>query len=330
MPEEMDVTRRRIGTTDLMVSPLCLGGNVFGWTLDEAGSFAVLDAYVDGGGNFIDTADVYATWEPVYEGGISEQIIGSWLKRRGRRDDVVIATKVGQEMGPGMSGLGAGYVQRAIDASLQRLGVDHVDLLYAHIDDEESPLEETLEAFDAAVTAGKVRVVGASNYTADRFARALELGDDPGRARYEALQPEFNLIDRAGYAGLLEELCEREQIGVMPYFALASGFLTGKYRRDQPFPETQRAQEVQETYLDDGRGWPVLDALLAVSERRGATPSQVALAWLMQRPSITAPIASATSPEQVRELLDATRVELDEADREELDAAGEPAATPTQ
>jgi aryl-alcohol dehydrogenase-like predicted oxidoreductase len=319
---------RRIGTTELTVSPLCLGGNVFGWTLGERESFDVLDAYVAGGGNFIDTADVYATWEPVNEGGISERIIGSWLRRRGRRDDVIIATKIGDEMGPGNKGLAAGYVARAIDASLGRLGVDHIDLLYAHVDDDDAPLEETLEAFDTAIRAGKVRVLGASNYTPERLEQALELGNAPGRARYAALQPEYNLVDREGYEGALEEVCRREDIGVMPYFALASGFLTGKYRRDRPLPETQRAQEVHEMYLEDGRGWPVLDALLEVAGQREVTPAQVALAWLMGRPTITAPIASATSPEQVDELLGATDLNLDADERQALELGPEPSGSP--
>lgn len=313
---------RRIGSSDLLVSPLCLGGNVFGWTLDEPRSFAVLDAYADGGGNFIDTADVYAAWEPVNQGGVSETIIGSWLRERGNRDQMVIATKVGDEMGPGRSGLGAAYIKSAVEDSLRRLGVDHVDLLYAHYDDPTTSPEETIAAFDELVAAGKVRALGASNFTAERLSESLRASDRGGRARYVALQPEFNLIDRASFEGELEALCVAEGIGVMPYYALANGFLTGKYQRRRPFPNTPRAEEIREMYLTDGRGWIVLDALLAAADRTGATPAQVALAWLSGRGSVTAPIASATSPEHVRELLAAANVALSDEDREALDGAG--------
>jgi aryl-alcohol dehydrogenase-like predicted oxidoreductase len=303
------------------VHPLCLGGNVFGWTLDEAASFAVLDAYFDGGGNFIDTADAYANWEPVNRGGVSEEIIGRWLRRRGIRDEIVLATKVGGEVAPGRQGLAGAYVRAAVDDSLRRLGVDRIDLLYAHYDDPATPLEETLGAFDELVRAGKVRALGASNFGVDRLAEALSVSASQGFASYAAVQPEFNLIDRAGYEAELEALCVARGLAVMPYYALANGLLTGKYRREDPWPDTPRAQDIRELYLQDGRAWPIIDAVVDVAGRVGATPAQVALAWLMQRPSITAPIASATSPAQVRELLGATDVALSDADIRRLESA---------
>jgi aryl-alcohol dehydrogenase-like predicted oxidoreductase len=315
---------RAIGSTGLAVHPLCLGGNVFGWTLDEPAGFAVLDAFVEGGGTFIDTADVYATWVPGSEGGDSERMIGAWLRSRGCRDDVVLATKVGAEMGPGRKGLAPAYVRGAVEDSLRRLGVECVDLLYAHYDDPATPVEDALWGLDELVRAGKVRALGASNFTAQRLAEFLAVADRDGLARFAALQPEYNLLDRDGFEGELAALCVGEGLGVMPYYALANGLLSGKYRRDEPLPATARGEEIAELYLADGggRAWDVVDAVIAVAARHGATPAQVAIAWLASRPGVTAPIASATSPAQVSELLGATALTLDTEDMDMLDITG--------
>ena len=303
---------------------LCLGGNVFGWTLDEAQSFAVLDAFVAGGGTRIDTADVYASWVPGSSGGDSERIIGAWLRSRGCRDDVVLATKVGSEMAPSRKGLAPAYVRAAAEDSLLRLGVDHVDLLYAHYDDPSTPVAEALWGLDELVRTGKVRALGASNFTAERLAEFLAVADRDGLARFSALQPEYNLLDRDGFEGALAGLCASEGLEVLPYYALANGLLTGKYRRGEPLPATARGEEIAELYLADGgeRAWDVVDAVLAVAARHGATPAQVALAWLAARPGVTAPIASATSPAQVRELLGASALTLDTEDMDMLDTTG--------
>jgi aryl-alcohol dehydrogenase-like predicted oxidoreductase len=294
---------------------------VFGWSADEATSQAILDAYVDGGGNFVDTADSYSRFAPGNQGGESETIIGRWMARRGTRDAVVLATKVGSDMGLGRRCLEAAYVKRAVEDSLRRLQTDRIDLLYAHWDVPETPLEETLGAFDELVRAGKVRAIAASNFSAGRLAEALAISDREGLARYGALQPKYNLLDRDEYEGDVERLCRAEGLGVAPYYGLAAGFLTGKYARDGAAPDSVRAERVAGTYFDE-RGWRTLDAVRAVAERRAATPAQVALAWLMARPSVTAPIASATSVEQVRDLLGATDVELTPEDLGELDRAG--------
>jgi aryl-alcohol dehydrogenase-like predicted oxidoreductase len=314
-------TLRELGRTGLQVHPLCLGGNVFGWSADEAASFAVLDAYAEGGGNFVDTADSYSRWVPGNEGGESEAIIGRWLRARGNRDQVIVATKVGSDMGQGRKDVSAGYVRTAVEASLRRLQVERIDLLYVHWDVPETPLAETLGALDELVRAGKVGAIGASNISAGRLAEALVTSDRDGLARYGAVQPPYNLVERDGYEGALEELCRREHLGVAPYYGLASGFLTGKYRRGGPAPDSVRAGGVASRYADR-RSWAVLDAVLAVAERQDATPAQVSLAWLLARPSIASPIASATSPEQVRELLGATAVQLTPEDVAELDRAG--------
>jgi aryl-alcohol dehydrogenase-like predicted oxidoreductase len=320
---------RAIGSTGLAVHPLCLGGNVFGWTLDEAAGFAVLDAFVDGGGNCIDTADVYANWVPGSSGGDSERMIGAWLRSRGCRDDIVLATKVGAEMEPGRKGLAPAYVRCAVEDSLRRLGVDHVDLLYAHYDDPDTPVEDALWGLDELVRAGKVRALGASNFTAPRLAEFLAVADREGLARFAALQPEYNLLDRDGFERELAALCAREGLGVLPYYALANGLLTGKYRPGEPLPATPRGEEIAELYLGDGgaRAWSVLDVVLAVAARHGVAPAQVAIAWLASRPGVTAPIASATSPTQVRELLAAAALALDTEDMDMLDLAGRVAET---
>ena len=308
--------KRRLAKSDLTVAPLCLGGNVFGWTADEAASFALLDAFVAAGFNFIDTADVYSKWAPGHHGGESETILGDWLKRRRKRDDVVIATKVGSEMGPGKKGLSKAYITRAVEDSLRRLGTDYIDLYQSHRDDPETPVEETLEAYGALIKAGKVRAIGASNFTAERLAASLEASAKHGLPRYETLQPEYNLMARE-FEQELAPLCRRHGLGVIPYYGLASGFLTGKYRNNADLKQSPRGEDV-EAYLND-RGFKVLDALDAIAERRGATPAQVALAWLMTK--VTAPIASATSLTQLGDLVASARLKLEPTDIKALEAA---------
>jgi len=303
------MTTRTLGTSTLKVSPLCLGTNVFGWTIDEKTSFAILDALVATGFNFIDTADIYSTWVPGHKGGESETIIGNWLKRSGNRGKVIIATKVGMEMTPNDKGLSKAYIFRAVERSLQRLQTDYIDLYQSHQDDPTAPLEETLEAYAQLIKQGKVRVIGASNYTADRLAEALKISERHGLPRYESLQPHYNLCERAGYEAALEPLCLEKKLGVIPYFSLASGFLTGKYRSEADLSKSPRGQGVTK-YLNE-RGFRILAALDQVAQNLHATPGKVALAWLMARPSITAPIASATSVEQLHDLIDATNLNLD-------------------
>ncbi|EIM24552.1 aldo/keto reductase [Microvirga lotononidis] len=315
--------KRRLGRSDLMVSPLCLGGNVFGWTADEATSFKVLDAYVDAGLNFIDTADVYSTWVPGHTGGESETIIGKWMKARGNRDKLVIATKVGSEMAPDRKGLSKNYIRSAVEDSLRRLQTDTIDLYQSHRDDLDTPQQETLQAYEELIRAGKVRAIGASNFTAARLKEALAISADLGLPRYESLQPKYNLSDRAEYEAELEPLCRKEEVGVIPYYGLASGFLTGKYRSEADFGKSVRGGRMA-AYLDD-RGRRILAALDEVSARKNATPARIALAWLMARPGLTAPIASATSVEQVRDLVQATQVRLGDEDIAELDRASSPA-----
>jgi aryl-alcohol dehydrogenase-like predicted oxidoreductase len=311
---------RSLGRSHLKVTPLCLGGNVFGWTADEAASFAVLDAMVGAGLNFIDTADVYSVWVPGHKGGESETVIGNWLKRSGRRNEVVIATKVGMQMAPERKGLSAAYIAQSVEGSLQRLQTDHIDLYFSHSDDATVPLEETLGAYQKLISAGKVRAIGASNYTAARLAQALEVSRKHSLPRYEVLQPHYNLYARADYESELEPLCLKEQIGVITYFALASGFLSGKYRTAADAAKSARGKGVIDKFLNP-RGLKILSALDAVGNRHGASPASVALAWQIARPSITAPIASATNVEQLHELAAATRLQLDGGDLEQLNTA---------
>lgn len=314
--------RRAIGHSDLQVSPINLGGNVFGWTADEETSFAVLDAFVASGGNFIDTANIYSAWVPGNAGGESETIIGKWLTARGNRDDVVIATKVGMQGGPEQpKGLTRDKIRRGAELSLARLQTDHIDLFYAHEDDADTALTETMAAFDELVREGSVRVVGASNYSAQRLREALDVSAREGLARYEILQPHYNLLDRGQYEGELAQLCVDQNVSVAPYFALARGFLTGKYRRDTPMPASPRAAGIEKDYLN-GRGWAVLDALDEVAGAHGVTDGQAALAWLLAKPGVVAPIASATSVEQVNELAGAAAVALSADEVAALDAAG--------
>lgn len=315
------MTKRRLGHSELMVPPFCLGGNVFGWTVDEAASFRLLDALLDAGLNFIDTADVYSTWVPGNKGGESETIIGKWIKARGNRSQLIIATKVGSEMGPGKKGLSRAYIRQAVEDSLQRLGTDYIDLYQSHRDDPDTLQHETLETYAELIREGKVRAIGASNFTAPRLEEALDISARFGLPRYESLQPLYNLYDRAGFESELEPLCRNHGVGVIPYYGLASGFLTGKYRSEQDFAKSVRGGRMV-NYLNE-RGLRILAMLDVVAERHRATPAQVALAWLMARPSITAPIASATSVEQLQDLIAATRLVLSPADAAELDKASD-------
>jgi aryl-alcohol dehydrogenase-like predicted oxidoreductase len=309
---------RQLGRSELKVSPLCFGGNVFGWTADEPTSFALLDRFIDAGLNFIDTADVYSAWAPGNKGGESEIIIGNWLKQRGGRDGVVLATKVGSEMGPGKKGLSKRYIMEAVEASLKRLQIDCVDLYQSHWDDPETPVEETLAAYGELIRQGKVRVIGCSNFTAARMTESLEASARLGLLRYESLQPEYNLYDRAGFEGELERTCRENDIGVITYFSLARGFLTGKYRSKADLGQSPRGEGIGGKYLDE-RGFRILAALDEVAAQHRATPAQVALAWLMTR--VTAPIASATRLEQLEDLIAATHLELDAASIERLTTA---------
>ncbi|MDQ2843135.1 MAG: aldo/keto reductase [Acidobacteriota bacterium] len=310
---------RKLGRSGLEVSPLCLGGNVFGWTADEQTSFRLLDAFVDAGGNFVDTADVYSIWAPGNKGGDSETVIGKWFQRSGKRAKVVIATKVGIEMAPDKKGLSKTYIQQAVEDSLKRLQTDTIDLYQSHRDDEQTPLEETLEAFAGLIKQGKVRAIGASNYSAQRLAAALETSEKKNLPRYESLQPGYNLYDRSGYEAELRPLCEKNGLGVIPYYSLAAGFLTGKYRSEADLGNKARGGTVKK-YLND-RGFRILQTLDKVAKDHGSTPAKVALSWLIAQPTITAPIASATSLEQLRDLMDAANLKLDSSALQQLDQA---------
>ncbi len=311
--------KRKLGKSGLEVSPLAFGGNVFGWTADEATSFKLLDAFVAAGFNFIDTADVYSKWVTGHSGGESETVLGKWLKQRGNRDRVVIATKVGWEMAPERKGLSKAYILLAVEDSLQRLQTDHIDLYQSHVDDSDTPLEETLEAFARLVKAGKVRAIGASNHTAARLGEALQVSKTHGYPAYQCLQPHYNLCERTGYEGELEALCVQQGLAVIPYFSLAAGFLTGKYRSEADLSKSPRGAGLKK-YLNE-RGLRILAALDAVAARQGSTPPAIALAWLLARPSITAPIASATSLAQLETLIAATRLQLTASDIEQLNQA---------
>jgi len=304
--------KRELGKSGIKVNPLAFGGNVFGWTIDEKTSFALLDAFVDGGLDFIDTADVYSAWVPGNKGGESETIIGDWLKKSGKRDKVIIATKVGKPMGEGKKGLSKAYITQAVEASLKRLQTDYIDLYQSHDDDKDTPLAETLATYTDLIKQGKVRAIGASNYGAARLKEAIQVSEDNGFARYESLQPEYNLYDREGYEKELEPLCIEKGIGVITYFSLASGFLTGKYRSENDLSQSQRGQGVKK-YLTP-RGLGILKALDEVAKNHNSTPASVALAWVIARPGITAPIASATSDKQLQSLIAATRLTLNADD----------------
>ena len=311
---------RALGGSGLQVAPLAFGGNVFGWTADEATSFRLLDAFVDDGFNLIDTADVYSRWIKGHRGGESETVIGRWLKKSGKRDRIVLATKVGMDMGDGKIGLAPQYIRQSIDDSLRRLQTDRIDLYQAHQDDPKTPLEETLAAFAELIREGKVRAIGASNYSAARLDEALETSARLKLPRYESLQPLYNLVERPAYEAELEPLCRREGLGVINYFGLASGFLTGKYRSEADAGKSPRGSNTVKKYLNE-RGRRVLDALDSAAAQHQATPAQVALAWQMARPGLTAPIASATSLAQWQELAPAARLSLDADTIAAIDAA---------
>jgi aryl-alcohol dehydrogenase-like predicted oxidoreductase len=308
---------RMLGIAGPEVPLICLGGNVYGWTLPEAEAFRQLDAALDAGLNFVDTADVYSRWVPGNKGGESETIIGKWFAKTGKRKDVILGTKVGNEMGQDRKGLKAVYIRQAVEDSLQRLQTDYIDIYQAHKDDAETPLEETLGTFDELVKQGKVRYIGASNYSGSRLAEALETSRKHGLASYISLQPHYNLVERQEFESDLLPVVEKYQLGVIPYFALASGFLTGKYRSPQDGAKTARGSMVQK-YLNDW-GFAVVAALDEVANAHGSTPARVALAWLLAQPGITAPIASATNEKQLADLAEATRLKLDAGSIEKLD-----------
>jgi aryl-alcohol dehydrogenase-like predicted oxidoreductase len=310
--------RRRLGRTDLEVFPLNLGGNAFGWTADREATFAVLDAYREAGGNFLDTADVYSNWVPGHTGGESERLIGAWFSSRGCRDEFIVATKVGMG-GPDLGkGLSPDQVRRGCEASLERLGIERIDLFYAHQDDPATPLEQSLRTFDALVREGKARAIGASNYTAPRLAEALDVSARHHLASYAVLQTRYNLVVRGEYEGALAELCAHRGLGVCTFPALASGFLTGKYRTGEKVTGA-RAGGAQR-YLDDPAAVARLERVRSVASKHGATPAQVALAWQLHQPFVTTPIASATNASQVRELASSVELRLEAGDMEALDA----------
>lgn len=309
--------KRTLGRSGIDIAPLVFGGNVFGWTADKARSFELLDRFVERGFNTIDTADVYSSWAPGLSGGESETVLGQWLTRRGRRDDVVLMTKVG--LWEQHKGLSAANIEAAIEGSLKRLGTDYVDVFFAHTDDAEVPLEETLTAFDKLVKAGKVRALGASNYSAERLREALNISQQQNLARYDIMQPLYNLHDRQDYESNLAPLAQEQEIGVVSFFSLASGFLTGKYRNQDDIKGSARAAFLEGYFTE--RGQRVLQELLAISDEVSAKPAQVALAWLLSRPSLTAPIVSATSLAQLDEILDAVTLSIPHALLSRLDEA---------
>ena len=313
--------RRTLGTTGLEVSNLCLGTMQFGWTTDEPSSFAVLDAYVDAGGNFLDTADIYSSWADGNPGGVSEEILGRWMKARGNRDKLVVATKVRGKMweGPDGEGLGRAHVLRSVDESLRRLAIDTIDLYQCHWPDEGTPIEETLQVLDEIMKAGKIRAIGASNYSADQLGAALAASAARGLPRFASLQPLLSLVRRERFGPDLADLCLREGIGVIPYSPLAGGFLTGKYRRGQPLPESKRAERSSQYMNDAGHG--VIDALDTIASARGVAIAAVALAWLLAQPVITAPILGANTPEQLAPLLAASDLALSAEEMATLQAA---------
>jgi aryl-alcohol dehydrogenase-like predicted oxidoreductase len=311
--------KRKLGKSGLAVPPLMLGGNVFGWTADEQTSFRLLDGALDSGLNAIDTSDAYSRWVPGHKGGESETVLGKWFAQGGKREKVVLATKVGLEMGPGQKGLRKKRIFEAVDESLQRLQTDYIDLYQSHRPDAETPIEQTLEAYAELIKLGKVRAIGASNYTAEQIDEAMAMSSEKKLPRYESLQPEYNLYERKDYEQNLRPTVEKHGIGVIPYFALAAGFLTGKYRSKDDLAGASRAKMV-EKYLDE-RGRKILQALDAVVKRTGAKPAEISLAWLMAQPSVTAPIASATSVEQLKHLIAATQLKLSPENLAELDRA---------
>ena len=307
------MSKRELGRSGIQVPLLTFGGNVFGWTVDQAASFNLLDALLDHKLNFIDTADVYSSWVEGNKGGESETIIGNWLKKSGKRDQIILATKVGKPMGEGKVGLSPRYIKEAVEASLKRLQTDYIDLYKSHDDDADTPLAETMAAFDALIKEGKVRAVGASNYSAPRLAEALKVSQENGLARYETLQPQYNLYDRKVYEEALEKVVTDNGLGVINFYGLAAGFLTGKYRTKADAGKSKRGENVIARCLNE-RGLKVLAGLDQVAEKHGAQPGQVALAWQIARPGITSPIVSATSLQQLNELAQAATLKLDDTD----------------
>jgi aryl-alcohol dehydrogenase-like predicted oxidoreductase len=313
--------KRKLGKSGIEIAPIAFGGNVFGWTADEATSHRLLDAFVDAGFSFVDTADVYSRWAPGNKGGESEAVIGSWLRKdRSKRDRIVLATKCG--MGLPSRALSRSNIVESVDASLKRLNTDRIDLFQSHKDDKDTPQEETLSTYAELVKAGKIRAIGASNFEAPRLAEAAKIAKEKALPRYESLQPHYNLMERGLFEGELENECLKEGIGVIPYYSLASGFLSGKYRTDADLGKSKRGAGVKK-YLND-KGLAVLEALDAAAKKHNATNTQVALAWLMQRKSITAPIASATSVDQLKDLIAAPRIELDADSVAAIDKASAP------
>ncbi len=311
---------RRLGTTNLQVAPLMLGGNVFGWTIDAETSFRILDAFVDAGFNFIDTADVYSAWKPGNAGGgQSETILGQWFARSGKREKVVLATKVGMDLGEGKKGLSRKYIIEAAEASLKRLQTDHIDLYQSHTDDASTPLEETLSAYRALIEQGKVTIIGASNYKADRLREAIEIAKRESLPCYQTLQPEYNLYDRQDFEQNLQPVAQELGLGVVPYFSLASGFLTGKYKTKADSEGKNRGSRVAK-YFDE-RGMKILKALDEVAAETGAKQATISLAWLLAQPTILAPIASATSTEQLQDLIAAPSLKLTDAQIQNLSQA---------
>lgn len=300
---------RKLGKTGIEIAPLIFGGNVFGWTIDQATSFQLLDAFIAAGFNSVDTADVYSKWVPGHTGGESETILGEWMKRSGNRTKIIVATKVGMDMGDGKKGLSKAHILRSAEDSLRRLQTDYIDLYQSHLDDPDTPFEETLGAYSELLKQGKVRAIGASNHKAERLAAALDASKKSGLPRYETLQPNYSLIERAEYESGLEPICVKEGLGVINYFPLAGGFLTGKYRSEADAAGKARARNVTK-HLNE-RGYKILGALDQIAKKYGATPARVSLAWLLARPSVTAPIVSATNLDQLKDLVGSVELSLD-------------------
>jgi aryl-alcohol dehydrogenase-like predicted oxidoreductase len=311
---------RKLGNTDIQVAPIAFGGNVFGWTIQEETSFQILDQFTEQGFNLIDTADVYSKWNPGNQGGESEIIIGNWMKSRNKREQVVISSKVGGDMGSGRKGLSKDYIVTAVEASLKRLQTDYIDLYFSHFDDLETPVEETLEAYDQLIKAGKIRSIGASNFSPERLKEAIEASKH-GLPKYQVYQPEYNLYNREKYESLYEPLIVENQLGVINYYALASGFLTGKYRSEADLSKSPRGGGVKD-FLNE-KGFAILDALDQVAEQHHAAPASVAIAWLIARPSVTAPIASVTNTIQLEDLSSAAALQLSQEDISLLDRASD-------
>lgn len=314
------MNKRKLGNSDLLIHPLAFGGNVFGWTINEKTSFELLDAFIAAGFNFVDTADVYSRWASGV-GGESETIIGNWMKKRGNRKEMIIATKVGMEMGEGKKGLSKKYILKAVEDSLKRLQTDHIDLYQSHKDDGVTPVEDTLQAYQQLIREGKVRYIGASNFSPERLQKSLDASKKYKLPRYESLQPHYNLCERKVFEGELEKICMDNQLGVIPYYSLAAGFLTGKYRSDSDLSKSVRGKGASK-YLNE-KGFRILKALDEVSEKHQTKPASVAIAWLLARPSVTAPIASATSASQLQDLIRAAQLKLDLKDLELLNAASD-------